>query len=70
MSSRGADMTVDEAYRKGQEDMRRRIEDYWRNWSTFTPSGYDRATRPGRKSRPNFSATIRKVFKLRALQET
>ena len=52
-------MTVEEAYRKGQEDMRRRIIKQWSGWITDTIGGHARMQRTGRKSYSNVAVEIR-----------
>lgn len=42
-------MTPNEAYRKGQEDMRRRICEQWRDWRTAGVSGEVRAHRSNKR---------------------
>lgn len=52
-------MTPDEAYRKGQYDMRQRIIKQWAGWITETIGGHHRARRPGRKGYSNVAVEIR-----------
>jgi hypothetical protein len=53
------DMTVEEAYRKGQYDMRQRIIKQWAGWITNTIGGHHRALRGGRKGYSNVAVEIR-----------
>lgn len=52
-------MTTEEAYEKGQRDMRDRIIKQWAGWITHTIGGYHRLDRPGRKGYPNVAVEIR-----------
>lgn len=61
-------MTVEEAYRKGQEDMRRRIIKQWSGWSTNTIGGHHRANRPSRKGYSDVAVEIRARCKVLPLQ--
>lgn len=57
-------MTLDEAYRRGQRDMRDRIVRQWAGWITHTVGGHWRATRPGRKPISNVALIIRAQCKV------
>jgi hypothetical protein len=61
-------MTPEEAYRKGQEDMRRRIIKQWGGWMTDTLGGHWRMQRPGRKPVADVALLIRAQCKVRALE--
>jgi hypothetical protein len=61
-------MTEDEAYQRGQRDMRDRIIKQWGGWITYTIGGIHRATRPGRKPVANVGLLIRAHCKVRALE--
>jgi hypothetical protein len=52
-------MTIEEAYRKGQFDMRQRIIKQWTGWMTDTISGHHRINRIGRKGYANVAVEIR-----------
>lgn len=52
-------MTIEEAYAKGQHDMRKRIIKQWAGWITKTLSGHHRARRGGRKGYSNVAVEIR-----------
>ena len=52
-------MTVEEAYKKGQYDMRRRIIKQWSGWITNTLGGHWRADRPRKKGYSNVAVEIR-----------
>jgi hypothetical protein len=52
-------MTVEEAYRKGQYDMRKRIIKQWSWWFTDTIGGHSRLKRTDRKGYPNVAVEIR-----------
>lgn len=52
-------MTVAEAYRRGQFDMRRRIIAQWSGWSTATIGGHYRLNRIGRRGYSNVAVEIR-----------
>lgn len=60
-------MTVEEAYRKGQEDMRRRIIKQWGGWITDTIGGHARLHRVGRKGYSNVGVEIRARCKVEDL---
>lgn len=60
-------MTLDEAYQRGQRDMRDRIIRQWRGWITNTIGGHWRADRPGKKSYSNVSVEIRARCKVKSL---
>ena len=60
-------MTVEEAYRKGQYDMRQRIIRQWGGWFTNTVGGHARLHRTGR---PNVGLLIRWQCRVRELHET
>lgn len=62
-------MTAEEAYRKGQEDMRRRIIRQWAGWITNNIGGHHRATRLGRKGYSNVAVEIRARCKVLPLAE-
>ncbi len=62
-------MTLDEAYRKGQADMRARIIRQWSGWITNTIGGYHKADRPGRKGYANVAVEIRAKCKVQPLSE-
>lgn len=53
-----------EAYRKGQRDMRDRIERQWRGWHTSGIGGMHRAMRGDRKGYGNVSVMIRRANKI------
>jgi hypothetical protein len=57
-------MTVDEAYAKGQYDMRQRIIKQWAGWITNTIGGQHRAQRPDRKGYSNVAVEIRRGCKV------
>jgi len=61
-------MTLDEAYQRGQRDMRDRIIKQWRGWITHSIGGMHRAERLGRKGYSNVSIEIRARNKIRALE--
>jgi hypothetical protein len=61
-------MTVDEAYRKGQYDMRARIIKQWCGWVTDTLGGHHRAKRGSRKGYSNVGVEIRARCKVRPLE--
>ncbi len=52
-------MTAEEAYRRGQYDMRQRIIKQWVGWITNTISGHHRSNRPGRAGYANVAVEIR-----------
>ena len=60
-------MTAEEAYKRGQRDMRDRIIKQWAGWITDTIGGHWRANRPGRKPVSNVALMIRKECKVRPL---
>lgn len=61
-------MTPNEAYRKGQEDMRRRICQQWRNWCTAPIAPYiKRRGRPRYERFGNVPLLIRKRIKVKDL---
>lgn len=63
-------MTPDEAYRKGQADMRRRIMKYWSHWMTNGIGGRMRAYgRPGRKGYGDVAVLTRKNCKVLPLTD-
>ena len=64
----GEGMTPEEAYRKGQYDMRARIIQQWSGWITNTIGGHWRINRPGRKPVTNVGLMIRAQCKVRALE--
>lgn len=53
-------MTVEEAYAKGQYDMRQRIIKQWAGWITESVGGHHRLKRPGRKGYSNVAVEIRR----------
>jgi hypothetical protein len=57
-------MTIEEAYRQGQYDMRQRIIKQWAGWITHTLSGHHRALRGGRKGYSNVAVEIRAKCKV------
>ena len=61
-------MTLDEAYQRGQRDMRDRIIRQWGGWITNTIGGQWRANRPGRKPVANVAVLIRHGCRVRALE--
>ena len=61
-------MTVDEAYRKGQGDMRRRIIEQWSGWITNTLGGHHRLKRGDRRGYSNVGVEIRARCKVQPLQ--
>lgn len=63
-------MTVEEAYAKGQHDMRQRIIKQWAGWITETLGGHHRAQRPGRKGYSNVAVEIRAKCKVRPLPQS
>lgn len=60
-------MTVEEAYAKGQYDMRQRIIKQWAGWITNTLGGHHRAQRGGRKGYSNVAVEIRAKCKVQPL---
>jgi hypothetical protein len=60
-------MTVEEAYRKGQYDMRQRIIRQWAGWITNSLGGYHRAMRGGRKGYSNVAVEIRAKCRVESL---
>ena len=60
-------MTVEEAYKRGQRDMRDRIIKQWAGWITDTIGGQWRAQRTGRKPVSNVAVLIRKGCPVRPL---
>ena len=60
-------MTPEEAYERGQRDMRNRIERQWRYWITNTLTGHHRSMRPKRKGYSNVSIMIRQENKIQRL---
>jgi hypothetical protein len=62
-------MTAEEAYRRGQRDMRDRIIKQWSGWITNTLGGHWRADRPGRKSYGNVAVLIRRQCKVKDLEQ-
>lgn len=64
------EMTVEEAYRRGQYDMRQRIIKQWSGWITDTIGGHYRARRGGRKGYSNVAVEIRRVCKVLPLSVT
>jgi hypothetical protein len=61
-------MTAEEAYERGQRDMRDRIIKQWSGWITNTIGGQWRAgNRPGRKPVSNVALLIRKECRVRPL---
>lgn len=52
-------MTADEAYRKGQHDMRNRIIKQWSGWITNTLGGHHRLKRMDRRGYGNVGVEIR-----------
>lgn len=60
-------MTIEEAYRKGQYDMRQRIIKQWAGWITNTLGGHHRALRSGRKGYSNVAVEIRAKCKVQPL---
>jgi len=63
-------MTAEEAYQKGQYDMRKRIEKAWHGWFTDTLAGQARMNRKGKRVKyyaGNVPARIRKDCKVRQL---
>lgn len=61
-------MTIEEAYRKGQYDMRKQIMKFWAYWSTEGLGGRWRAYgRPGRKGYADVAVLTRKNCKVRSL---
>jgi hypothetical protein len=63
-------MTPDEAYRKGQEDMRRRIMKMWNGWRTDGIGGIHRANRLGRKGYADVPVHIRARCKVQPLDKS
>jgi hypothetical protein len=63
-------MTLDEAYRKGQADMRSRIIAQWSGWITDTIGGHHRANRPGRRGYSNVAVEIRSRCRVRPLPQS
>ena len=61
-------MTPQEAYAKGQRDMRNRIIRQWSGWITNTIGGHWRANRSGKKSYSNVAVMIRAQCKVQPLQ--
>ena len=63
-------MTLDEAYRKGQYDMRQRIIKQWRGWITHTLSGHHTAWGGGvHKGYSNVGVEIRARCKVVPLKD-
>ncbi len=60
-------MTVEEAYRRGQYDMRQMIIKQWAGWITNTIGGHYRMNRPGHKPYYNVAVEIRARCKVRDL---
>jgi len=60
-------MTVEEAYRKGQYDMRQRIIKHWAGWITNTLGGQHRLLRGDRKGYSNVAVEIRARCKVQEL---
>jgi len=60
-------VTIEEAYRKGQYDMRQRIIKQWAGWITNTLGGHHRALRSGRKGYSNVAVEIRAKCKVQPL---
>ena len=54
------------AYRKGQEDMRRRLSKRWARWRTNGVGGFHKAMRPDRKGYSDVPVLIR-AFPVRDL---
>lgn len=61
-------MTLEEAYIKGQYDMRQRIIKQWSGWITESIGGYHRAMRGGRKGYNNVAVEIRARCKVKKLE--
>lgn len=63
-------MTIEEAYAKGQYDMRQRIIKQWSGWITDTIGGHWRSNRPSRKSYSNVAVMIRAQCKVMPLEKS
>lgn len=61
-------MTPEDAYAKGQYDMRQRIIKQWSGWITDTIGGHYRARRGGRKGYSNVAVEIRARCKVVPLE--
>jgi len=61
-------MTVEEAYKQGQYDMRQRIIKQWDGWITNTLGGHHRLMRGDRKGYSNVAVEIRTRCKVRPLE--
>ena len=60
-------MTAEEAYLKGQYDMRKRIIKQWEGWITNSIGGFHRANRKDRKGYSNVAVEIRAKCKVKLL---
>ena len=60
-------MTPEQAYERGQRDMRDRIIRQWSGWITDTLGGWHRANRPNRKQYSNVAVMIRAQCKVKQL---